>query len=117
VSVDRLVKWIGRSAPRIPADDSADAAALAAWTDRIMRRMPPPWRRTCLKRALVVYYLLHRAGMPAGLRIGVRYGESRELVAHAWLVRGDEPFLEWGPERTSEYQVLATLPKADEVPR
>jgi hypothetical protein len=39
---------------------------------------------TCLRQALVVWFLLRRRGMPAELRIGVRKNAER-LDAHAWV--------------------------------
>ena len=39
---------------------------------------------TCLRHALVLWFLLRRRGMPAELRIGVRKAEDC-LEAHAWV--------------------------------
>ena len=44
---------IGRPAAGPVADTS-----LAEWVDRVLGMLPPPWRRTCLKRALVLLYLV-----------------------------------------------------------
>ena len=109
VKLDRIIDWIGRSwAPPGP-DPTVDDPALADWIDRFLNRLPPPWKRTCLRRALVLHYLLHRAGRPAELRIGVRRDEHDELAAHAWLMRNGEPYLENGAERIETFQVLTTL--------
>ncbi len=39
---------------------------------------------TCLRQALVLWFLLRRRGVPADLRIGVRKNVDR-LEAHAWI--------------------------------
>lgn len=42
-----------------------------------------PWT-TCLKKSLVLWYLLRRQGITAQLQIGVRQ-EQGEFQAHAWV--------------------------------
>ena len=114
VRLDRIVRWIARSRPPRMPDPSVDDPALAEWVDRVLNRMPMPWKRTCLKRALVLHYLLHRAGRPAELRIGVRRDEHNDLAAHAWLVRDEQPYLESGADRISTYQVLTSFTSTGE---
>lgn len=116
VSLERIDRWIGRRGRPHP-DASVDDASLAEWVDRLLRRLPPPWRRTCLKRAIVLHYLLRRAGRPAELRIGVRRDERSNLAAHAWLVRGEQPCLERGDDHVASYQVLAAFPSRGEGDR
>ena len=82
----------GRARSREP-DDSA----LSAYVGRILRRLPPPWRYTCLRRSVVLYHLLRRAGRDVSLSIGVRKSGAGALQAHAWLVRDGAPYLE--PDR------------------
>jgi hypothetical protein len=111
-SLERITVWI--EARRRPAgpDATVDDAALAEWVDRVLTRLPPPWRRTCLKRALVLHYLLHRAGRPATLVIGVRRDEHDALAAHAWLARAGAPYLESGTDQVASYQVLTAFPSS-----
>ncbi len=114
VSLDRIAGWIrGRPLPTAP-DNSVDDVALAEWVDRVLANLPLPWRATCLKRAVVLYYLVHRAGRPADLQIGVRHDEYGALAAHAWLVRNGAPYLESGLERASAFQVLTAFPSVTE---
>lgn len=110
VSLDRISRWIERERYPAPPDGTVDDAALAEWVDRVLSRLPPPWKHTCLRRALVLHYLLRRAGRPAGLRIGVRRDADRALAAHAWLVHGEEPYLEPATGAVGTYQVLAAFP-------
>jgi hypothetical protein len=42
------------------------------------------YRATCLRKSLLVLYLLRRMGVPAQLRFGVRL-ENARLEAHAWV--------------------------------
>lgn len=110
VSLATLTRWIDRRRAPARPDPRADEALLSAWVDRLLARLPGPWKRTCLTRAFVLYYLLRRAGNPAELRIGVRRGAGRELAAHAWLVRQGQPVLEEGADHVGLYQVLTGFP-------
>lgn len=115
-SLERITGWIeARPAPAVP-DATVDDAALAEWVDRVLTRLPPPWRRTCLKRALVLHYLLHRAGRPATLVIGVRRDEHDALAAHAWLAHAGTPYLESGADQVASYQVLTAFPSSSRGP-
>jgi hypothetical protein len=110
VSLNRISRWVERSrTPPVP-DGTVDDAALAEWVDRVLHRLPPPWKHTCLRRALVLHYLFHRVGRPAGLRIGVRRDPAGALKAHAWLVHDEKPYLEYSTEAVEGYQVLAAFP-------
>ena len=43
-----------------------------------------PYRATCLRQSLALWYLLRRRRVPAQMCIGVRK-ENQELQAHAWV--------------------------------
>ena len=105
----RLVRWAAPARMRYPDDPTVDDRALAEWVDRVLSRLPPPWRGTCLKRAVVLYHLLYRAGRPVELTIGVRRDAGGALAAHAWLVRDGAPYLEPGREPVERFQVLTTF--------
>jgi hypothetical protein len=108
--LDRIAGWIARR--RMPAqpDDGVDDRALAEWVDRVLVALPPPWRKTCLKRALVLHYLTHRAGRPTELRVGVRRDDLGALAAHAWLVRANALYLEPSASQIDSYQLLTAFP-------
>jgi len=110
VSLGRLAAWLGRS-PSRPARPAADDAVLAARVDRLLTRLPWLWRRTCLRRSTVLYYLLRRAGRPVELCVGVRRAAGEALGAHAWLVLGNEPYLEPAPGQPAAHQVIARFPE------
>lgn len=107
LSFGRLARWIGRRRPaRSPAPPEAD---LAEWTDRLLRSLPPPWRYTCLKRSVVLYYLLRKAGRPATLHIGVRRDSGGRFVAHAWLTRDEALLFEPSSSQPDQYRVIASF--------
>jgi hypothetical protein len=104
----RLAAWIGRRRPiRGPAPPDVD---FAEWTDRVLNLLPPPWRRTCLRRSVVLYYLVRRAGRSAVLNVGVRRDAAGALEAHAWLTRDGAPLLEPPNTHADSYRVLAAFP-------
>ncbi len=111
VSFARLARWIGRRRPaHLAAPPEAD---LAEWTERILRRAPPPWRYTCLRRGIVLYYLLRKSGRDATLHIGVRRDAAGTFVAHAWLTREGALLLEPPSNNPAQYRVIASFPEAD----
>jgi Transglutaminase-like superfamily len=108
MSFSRLAAWLGRGGRSAPA---LDDASLARWVDRLLRHLPGPWHRTCLKRAAVLFLLLRRAGRPVELWIGVRKTAATPLGAHAWLVREGKPYLESHPEHAGRHTVIARFPE------
>lgn len=72
--------------------------------DALLGRLPPPWRKTCLTRSVVLYHLLRRSGVPVELCIGVRRA-NQEFAAHAWLEREGRPYMETG--EVTDYEELA----------
>ncbi|HET9708288.1 MAG TPA: lasso peptide biosynthesis B2 protein [Gemmatimonadales bacterium] len=112
MSFARLATWLAGRAPPVP-DPALDDSALARWVDRLLRNLPGPWHRTCLKRSAVLYHLLRRAGHPVELYIGVdRSSQPQQghIAAHAWLVRAGAPYLEAHPEHAASHVVIARFP-------
>jgi hypothetical protein len=60
----------------------AEGRAAARLVDAAARH--GPYRATCLRRSLVLWWLLRRRGTACDLRIGVRK-EAGQLQAHAWV--------------------------------
>jgi hypothetical protein len=110
ISFGRLAAWLGGDDQR-RHDENLDDATLARWVDRLLRHLPGPWHRTCLKRAAVLYHVLRRAGRPVELWIGVQKPGPTPLGAHAWLVREGEPYLESRPEHALSHTVIARFPE------
>ena len=113
-SFSRLARILSLTPSPSPAP--FDDQALARWIDRILYRLPWPWRRTCLRRALVLYPLLRLAGRPVDLWIGVRRGEpSSKVTAHAWLTLSGAPHLEADPEHAGRYTPIAQFPEHQSI--
>jgi hypothetical protein len=110
VSLARIAAAAGTlHAHRAPPDDTA----LAAFVEAILRRLPAPWRYTCLRRSVVLFHLLRRAGRPVVLHIGVRKDAGGALAAHAWLVKDAAPYLESDPAHCAAFAEIARFPSAE----
>lgn len=78
--VDRLSRRRSQAVPS--RTEQADAAAICRLVGMASRH--GLCAATCLRQALVLWFLLRRRGMPAELRIGVRK-TAEGLEAHAWV--------------------------------
>jgi transglutaminase superfamily protein len=70
----------------------------------------------CLRRSLVRYHFLRRAGLDVVILFGARFKDSlhHELGGHAWLVLDNQPYA----EESENYIGFATLyryPHADQI--
>jgi Transglutaminase-like superfamily len=117
VSFARLERVL-RSAARVQMTNAPDDRTSSKWVDETLARLPGAWRRTCLRRAAVLYYLLRSSGRDVDLCIGVRRDEHGALLAHAWLVRHGGIYME--PSSTSEvvgeYTLIAQFPATQSRP-
>jgi len=77
-SHERLAAW----AAQRRASGGPPPVRLAWLVARAARNVP--WPATCLRRSLVLWALLARAGEPAELRVGFRR-ERGVFEAHAWV--------------------------------
>ena len=79
-----LLRRVERSRvrPRSVPDDPREIAGITSAVEAASRRVP---RATCLTQALAARLLLHRAGYPSTLKIGVGRDGHRQFVAHAWV--------------------------------
>ncbi len=86
-------------------------AVIARWVDRLLRRLPRPWRLTCLTRTAVLYLVLRREGYPVEWCIGVtRQGGT--FAAHAWLELDGAACLEFPHTDVGQLQVIARFPQS-----
>lgn len=81
--------------------------ARTAWLVEVAGRCYLP-RPTCLAKALVVFSLLRRRGLPAELVIGVSKTQ-RPLEGHAWVELGGAAIVVADPGPT-RYAVLVRIP-------
>jgi hypothetical protein len=91
-----------RLARGIRSDDAASIARaqrLALYADVWLRRLR--LANPCLRRTLVLFGRLRRAGLPVRFCLGVRAGPALSaddpLDGHAWLELHGQPFLERSP--------------------
>ena len=88
-----------------------DDAILADYVGKRLRQLPPPWRYTCLRRSVVLFYLMRHGGRSVELHIGVRRNDAGALQAHAWLVKDGAPYLEPNREKHCSFRVIARFPE------
>lgn len=88
IGFDRLVKVMSRSVK--PSRAAVDPDRAARLVDRVWRLYP---FATCLKKSLVLWWILRRRGVHADLRIGVRRVEGR-FESHAWVQHGGRVLLD-----------------------
>jgi hypothetical protein len=91
----------------------ARAQRLARYADVWLRRLR--LANPCLRRTLVLYGRLRRAGLPVHFCLGVRPGPALSddglLDGHAWLELDEQPFLERSPlpaEQVTTFRYPAT---------
>ena len=65
--------------------DEAGVQKITVAVTRMSRYVPAA---TCLAQAMVAQRLLHEAGQPAELRIGVARSQTGKFEAHAWVEAG-----------------------------
>jgi len=83
----RTQAWMSRwPAPRRPRAPAGAATARAREVARAvgLAAAHGPVRASCLRRALVAWWLLRREGIPVAIRIGVRR-DGTSLTSHAWI--------------------------------
>jgi hypothetical protein len=92
--------------PGLELGNRGDDAAMIARAQRLARYADAWLRRLrlgnpCLRRSLVLFGRLRRAGLPVRFCLGVRTdgasSDSDPLEGHAWLELDEQPFLERSP--------------------
>jgi len=66
----------------------------------------------CLRRSLVRYHYLRRAGLPVDLKFGAKFvagKPDREVTGHAWLTLNDHPYVE-ADENWKGFVVMLSFP-------
>jgi Transglutaminase-like superfamily len=61
---------------------------------------------TCLTQALVTEKLLHEAGLPAAMRIGVARSDAGKIEAHAWVESNGEVVIGGSHADLSRFTIL-----------
>jgi hypothetical protein len=69
----------------------------------------------CLRRSLVRYHYLRRAGLPLTLNFGARFtgGQAdRDVTGHAWVTLDGQPYFEDG-DNYRGFAVVITFPEGE----
>ena len=69
----------------------------------------------CLRRSLVRYHFLRRAGLPLVLNFGTRFKggvADREITGHAWVTLDGKPYFEDG-ENYRGFTVMLKHPQSE----
>lgn len=89
------------------ADSIRDLADLTALLDRRSSL------GLCLRRSLVRFHYLRRAGLPVNLKFGAKFvagKPDREITGHAWLTLDDAPYHE-ADENWKGFVVMLSYPQ------
>jgi Transglutaminase-like superfamily len=90
VGYKRTLLWLSRRADSDGASinhlDSPDVPSKIARMVSLAGRRSP-WRTTCLRQALLLWFLLARRGIASELRLGVEKSAEGDVAAHAWVER------------------------------
>jgi hypothetical protein len=78
----RIENLVPLAKPAAVEPDLEKAAAIAAIVELAARRRLA--QATCLRRSLVLWYLLRRQGIDSEIRLGIRKQDDRAL-GHAWV--------------------------------
>lgn len=88
VGYKRTLLWLSRhvepARANINSFDSTDVALKIARMVSLAGRRSP-WRTTCLRQALALWFLLALRGVATELRLGVEKSIEGDFAAHAWV--------------------------------
>jgi hypothetical protein len=89
---------------------AADVRLLADASALFERRSP---LGVCLRRSLVRYHFLRRAGIPLVINFGARFMggvADRQVTGHAWVTLDGQPYFEGG-ENYQGFTVMLKYPR------
>ena len=91
---------------------------IVRFTDYIINFTPGMWKGSCLKRSLILYFLLRKSGMDVRICFGTRYNTrlskqdaKKHLEGHAWLIHKGTIFMERNTELTKTYIMTYSFPE------
>jgi hypothetical protein len=91
-----LKEWSSPAEPLPEAQRMAAMVNAAAWR--------APYEATCLRRSLLLWWLLRRRGLESSVRIGVRI-EAGAFYSHAW-VEFEDTVLNDAPDVRTRYATI-----------
>ncbi|MEJ2009194.1 MAG: lasso peptide biosynthesis B2 protein, partial [Acidobacteriota bacterium] len=118
LTLPRLMKVLSRNASGAEIGNTEDYRnRIIRFTDYLLARNFWIYRKTCLKRTLVLYHFLCPSLRDLGICFGVRERKDasgdkpRSLDGHAWLVHKGKVFLEEKPDVARKYIVTYRFPE------
>ena len=109
LSLPRLFRLLEpKSTGKTPARPRQER--IVRYTEALLSHRGPLPRRSCLRRAITLYYFLSREGAQLEVCFGVAPSNGN-LDGHCWLVRDGEPFLESG-DPLATFTPMYTFPQA-----
>jgi hypothetical protein len=111
---EAMARWEGTPWGNDDRQEEATIRHLADLAALWERRSPVG---LCLRRSLVRYYFLRRAGFPVTIHYGARLvgpPPERAIKGHAWLTRDGLPYFEQG-ENWQGFTTMITFPAGDQA--
>lgn len=84
---------------------------LSRTVDTVSRNVP--WRVVCFQKGLALQWMLRRRGYNAKLRYGLGFGAPEELLAHVWVVVGEE--IVTGEAGVEAFRSVAEFPEVGQA--
>ncbi|NJL00269.1 MAG: lasso peptide biosynthesis B2 protein [Spirulinaceae cyanobacterium SM2_1_0] len=88
LGLKRTQAWLAHCSPHTLHPPTATQQQQAQHLAHLVRRAARYYGCTCLRQALIVWWLLRWQRVACELRLGVRRHESQLLAAHAWVECG-----------------------------
>ena len=119
ISLPKLMNVLTPQGPKPHTDMDRERLKdkIVKFTDYVLGHDFWIYRRTCLKRSLVLYHFLRRFDINVHVCFGVRYNENvpdkeegKKLEGHAWLLYKGNIFLEKKVDITRTYRVTYSFP-------
>ena len=121
LSLPRLMQLLTPKHNKIHKNLELQKLRIVKFTDYILNRNFLIWKKTCLKRSLILYHFLRKLGLNIQICFGVRYKKhytydlaEKDIEGHAWLLWNDEIFLEDDIKAVKTYIVTYCYPDAQQ---
>ncbi len=113
LSLPRLFRLLEpKSTGKTPARPRQER--IVRYTEALLAHRGPLPHRSCLRRAITLYYFLSREGAQLEVCFGVA-PSGGNLDGHCWLVRDGEPFLE-SRDPLANFTPICTFPQGSRTP-
>lgn len=124
LSISKLMEFLTPRDLKVYKNEHSEKTKdkVVKFTDYILRLNIWIYKTTCLKRSLILYHFLRKAGINVHICFGVRFNDEKlpdreaqkKLEGHAWLLYNGDIFLEGNTEMTKTYKVTYCFPERKE---